>query len=256
MCTSPSVQDAVKDSAEAQKALNAAINSSLQSLNNTEQNVIDYINNHTNGIILSADTKKPEIILTNTLNYTKYSEDYSLDALDKSIDGIIATAKDSIKVAATDGADQAAVLDLVGSIGDIIKSGLSLASTSSNTTTKLSYVFSQFSSDSKDYAVCTAFNSGTVNANNAWGNKQITIIAESSVVARINADPNLTDQEILQNDLDTLATLSKALNKEKINAAIKHTNNKDDLDNIKNLIDDTINDIKNARKKISPSLVI
>lgn len=256
MCNSPSVQQAVNDSAEASKALNDAIQAALTSLNNSEQTVLDYINAHTNGIILAADTNAPETVVVDAKNYTKFSEDYSLDALDKSIDTIIDASKNSIKLALSDGADVPDVMNLVGSVGDMIKSGLSLAATSSNTTTKLSYIFSQFSSDSKDFAVCTSFNSGTVNASNAWGNKQITVISDVTVVARIKADPNLTAQEILQNDLDTLVILSKQLNKQRIEAATKNLDNDASLDKIEKLIDNTNNDIKNARKAITPSLVI
>ena len=236
--------------------MDTAIEAALSSLNNNENNVLEYINAHTNGIVFAADTKAPETVVVDAQKYTKFSEDYSLDALDKNIDAIIRTSKDSIKVALSDATDVPDVMNLVDSVGDMIKSGLSLAATSSNTTTKLSYIFSQFSSDSKDFAVCTSYNSGTVNASNAWGNKQITVISEVTVIARINADPNLTAQEILQNDLDTLVNLSKQLNKQRIDAATKNLDNDASLVRIKNLIDNTNNDIKKARKAITPSLVI
>jgi hypothetical protein len=250
----PSLQKAIKNKASDQKALEAEIARVRDTLNNSETKAIEYIDDHTNGVIRSKDKGKPEVVLANSDSYTKYSEEYSLEVLDGVIDGVVAAAKDSMKVAATDGDDPEAVLDLVGSIGGLIKCSLALAASSSTTTTKLTITFSQFSVGDKNYAAYNAVNSGVVKASNAWGNKAITLVAQTTILARVAADENLTEQEMYQDDLNTLKRLVKDRNKEMLEAVEKGINNADALNLVKQFIDEASDNIKNDRKRLYPTL--
>ena len=252
---SPKVKDAVGDKAEAEKELKAEIDRVRATLNNSEKEAIDYINSHTNGVIISADTKAPEIMFTNADSYSKFKEEYSLKALDGVIDGVIDSAKKGMEVAATGGDDPQAVVDLIGSVGGLIKSGLALASSSSSTTTDISVTFSQFSIGDKNFAVYNGINSGVVNASNVWGNKEITLIAQTSIIARVEPDPNLTYAEMLQDDLNALKEFHEDLLDQEREAIKSH--NKDyaaDLQMIKDILKDTETDIDKYRKKLYPEL--
>jgi len=251
MCYGPSLQQAINDKSADEQALQAEINRVRNTMDNTEDMAIDYLNNHTNGLIKGQDSGKYEIMFASKESYTKYSEDYSLDALDNVIDKTIDTAKAGMKVAASDGADPAAVLDLVGSIGGLIKVGLALAASSSTTTTKLSVTFSQFSVGDKDFAVYNAVNSGVVKANNAWGNKEITLVAQITMLGRVKADANLTEQEAYQNDLNTLLKLEKARNQEMLDAVTKGIDNSAALKVVQGYINDARKNIKNDRNALA-----
>ncbi|WP_440874951.1 hypothetical protein [Thalassotalea sp. PLHSN55] len=246
----PSLRKAIQDKADAEKALQAEIDRVRATLDNSEQVAFDYIDGHTNGIILARDTQKPEIMFENNDSYTKFSEEYSLSALDQVIDGVVDTAKNAMEVAATDGDDPKAVLDLVGSIGGLIKSGLALAASSSTTSTKLTVTFSQFSVGDKNFAVYNAVNSGVVKAKNAWGNKEITLVAQTTVLAQVKADPNLTAEIMLQDDLNTVARLVKARNKEMIDAVEKGIDNSAALAVVEKMIDEAEENIKKDRDNL------
>lgn len=247
----PSLTTAIQDKSVDEDALETEIAKVRKTLANTEELAISYINDHTDGIVIAKDSGKPEILFTNNDSYIKYSEDYKLDSLDGVIDGIIDTAKDSMKVAATDGIDPKAVLDLVGSIGELIKSSLALAASSSTTSTKLTVTFSQFSVGDKDYAAYNAVNSGVVKANNAWGNKEITLVAQITVLARVKADANLTKEDMLQDDLNTLEELVKARNKQEVESVSKGIDNADALDRVQRMIDRASENIKRDRAALS-----
>ncbi len=247
---SPKVKDKINDKADAQKALEAEIERVRATLNNGETQAIDYINNHTNGVILSQKDGKPETLFANLDSYSKFKEEYSLDALNDVIDGVIQTAKDGMKVAATEGENPEAVMGLVGSVGGLIKSSLSLAASSSTTSTKLTVTFSQFSIGDKNFAVYNAVNSGQVKANNVWGDKDITLVAQTSMIVRVNPDPNLTYADMLQDDLNALKAFNKELIKAEMDAIKNHTDNKDDLKMIKGFLKDTEDDIKEYRNKL------
>ena len=246
----PSLQDAIKAKAAAEKALNAEIARVRLTMKNSESEAMEYINGHTNGVIISDKTKAPEITFSNNNSYSKFKQEYSLKALDVVIDGVIDTAKKGMKVAATEGDDPEAVLGLIGSIGGLIKSSLALASSSSTTTTKLTVTFSQFSVGDKNFAVYNAVNSGEVKADNAWGNKEITLVAQTTIIARVNPDPNLTYADMLQDDLNYLEQFHKSYLEEEMDAIKNHTDNKADLLMIKGIIEDTEKDIKKYRKKL------
>jgi hypothetical protein len=246
----PSLQDAIKAKAAAEKALEAEINRVRLTMENSENQALQYINDHTNGVIISDKTKKPEITFTNDNSYSKFKQEYSLKALDVVIDGVIDTAKDSMKVAATEGDDPDAVIGLIGSIGGLIKSSLALASSSSTTTTKLTVTFSQFSVGDKNFAVYNAVNSGEVKADNAWGNKEITLVAQTTIIARVNPDPNLTYADMLQDDLNALEAFNHSLIEAEMDSIKNHTKNTDDLKLIKGFINDTEVDIKKYREKL------
>ena len=246
----PSLQKEIKAKADAEKALEAEIKRVRATMKNDEAEALAYINKHTNGVVKSKDTGEPETMFSNNQSYSKFKQEYSLKALDTVIDGVIDTAKDGMKVAATEGDDPDAVLDLVGSIGGLIKSSLALASSSSTTTTKLSVTFSQFSIGDKNFAVYNAVNSGEVKADNAWGNKEITLVAQTSMVVRVMPDPNLTYADMLQDDLNYLEQFHKSYLEEEMDSIKNHTDNKDDLKMIKGMIEDTEKDIKKYREKL------
>ncbi|MDB0037810.1 hypothetical protein N9F08_00445 [bacterium] len=243
----PSLRDEIKAKAAAEEALEVAIKKVRATMNNEEAQALAYINNHTNGVIISDDTRKPEITFTNNESYSKFKQEYSLKALALVIDGVIEVAKNGMKAAATEGDDPKAVIGLIGSIGGLIKSGLALASSSSTATTKLAVTFSQFSIGDKNFAVYNAINSGEVKAENAWGNKEITLVAQTTVIARVEPDPNLTYADMLQDDLNAVEGFNKALIQEEMDAIKNHTKNTAELSMISGFIESTEADIKKYR---------
>lgn len=58
--------------------------------------------------------------------------------------------------------------------------------------------------DDKNYAVYYACNSMTVDAENAWGNKEITVVSNMYMFAEVEPNPEVTYAKILQEDLDAL----------------------------------------------------
>lgn len=244
----PSLRDAIKAKADAEKALQEEITRVRATMKNSESEALEYINGHTNGVIISDKTKVSEIMFSNNDSYSKFKEEYSLKALDGVIDGVINTAKDGMEVAATEGDNPKAVLGLITSIGGLIKSSIALASSSSTTTTKLAVTFSQFNVGDKDFAVYNAVNSGEVKADNAWGDKEITLVAQTTIIARVNPDPNLTYADMLQDDLNALEGFNKSLIQAEMDSIKNHTKNIDDLKMIKGFMVDTENDIKKYRK--------
>lgn len=253
MGNGPDLQQAIKDKSVDEQALQAEIDRVRNTMNNTEDMAIDYINSHTDGVIMAADSNSPEITFINNQSYTKFSEEYSLAALDAVIDQTIETAKDGMKVAASEGSDPGAVLALVGSIGGLIKSGLALAASSSTTTTKLTVTFSQFNVEDKDYAVYSAVNSGVVKGSDAWGMKDLTLVAQVTIVARVKADPNLTYQEKLQADLNQITELNKLYNSEVKDSLIKGTPNDKALKRVKRYIDAAEAEVQRDRERLQAS---
>lgn len=213
MCHAKSLQEAIDEKKINEEALLAEIERVKSNLKNTEQNALDYINAHTNGIIIAEETGKPEIFISNNKAFSKYSEDFSLDALDEAVDKIVDTAKDSIKVGMTEGTNPEDITNLIGSIGGVIKAGLALAATSSSTTTDIETTFCQFNVGGKNYAVYNGINSGKTTSSNAWENKTITVLSQYTIMARVKADVNLSNEENLQNDLNHLTKLKSRLNK-------------------------------------------
>lgn len=247
----PSLSAAINEKKVNEQALQAEIERVRVTLNNTEDMAINYLNDHTDGVIKAADTGKDEIRFTNNSSYTKYSEEYNLDALDKVIDAVIDTAQKTMTADADSSDNPQAVLDLVGSIGGLVKSGLALAASSSTTTTKLSVTFSQFSVGDKNFAVYNAVNSGIVKASNAWGNKDITLVAQITVLARVKADPNLTQEEAYQDDLNTLLKLEKLRNKEMLDAITKGIDNTSVIKQVEDFITQTRANITKDRSALA-----
>ena len=250
MCHGPSLQSTIKQHAEAEQALQDEITRLLATMGNSENEAIAYINSHTNGIVLAAN-KSPEIVFSNSESYTKFSDDYSIDALGKVVDRAITSAQDAIKVDTSTGDSNGQAVALVGSLGGLVKSGLSLAASNSETDTKLSVTFSQFNVGDLNFAIYNAINSGIVSASNAWGNKQITLVAQCTVLARVNADPNLTAEEALQDDLNTLLALEKARNKTEIDSIAKGIDNSAMLAEVGQMIKAATENITNDRSALA-----
>jgi hypothetical protein len=250
MCHGPSLQDTINKQAEAEQALQAEITRLLATMGNSEAEAIAYINLHSNGIVV-ADNKSPEIVYSTSDSYTKFSDDYSIDALDKVVDASITTAQDAVKTYTSSGDSNASAVALVGSLGGLVKSGLALAASNSETDTKLSVTFSQFSVGDLNFAMYNAINSGIVSASNHWGNKQITLVAQCSVLARVNADTSLTAQEALQDDLNTLLTLEKMRNESEIEAVEKGTPNSAALAEVGTMITEATTNITKDRSALA-----
>ncbi len=211
----PNLNDAVKKSEEAKNAVEAAITKAEATLKNTEQKAKDYINSHTKGII--------EIEATNNNSYTKYSDEYSLEILDGIVDGLIKGAQDFLNP--TSEATKAS--EMAGDVGSVVKSTLALFATSSSTNQELQVVFNHIIKEDENYTVYYATNSMNVNASKAWGNKELTVVSNMYLFAKVKPNPEVTHAKILQEDLDTLATLNEQYDKAIINAS-----NQDELDGL------------------------
>jgi 5-bromo-4-chloroindolyl phosphate hydrolysis protein len=53
----------------------------------------------------------------------------------------------------------------------------------------------------------------TVKAENAWGNKEITVVSNMYLFTKVKPDPEVTHAKILQENLDTLVTLNEQYDK-------------------------------------------
>ncbi len=143
----------------------------------------------------------------NSLWYSKFSDDFNLDALDKIIDNTVSIVADAIKLnAGSDNPDLAA--STAQDVGSLVKGVLGLAASSSSTEENLQVTFSYIVAGENNFAVYYAFNSATVAAQNVWGNKDITVIANTYVAALVNPNPAITYAQMLQKDLDTLRKLN------------------------------------------------
>lgn len=209
----PNLAQVIADKKLNEKAIDDDITARVALMKNSDVEAKAYINLNTDGIILGADNGSPEIVFTNNKYHCKFSDEYSLGALDSIIDGIINTAKDGFKVYATEGADLDAVQNLVADIGGLIKAGLALASNNSTTTQELAITFSQFMVGKKSFAVYNAINSYNMGADNAWGNKQLIVIAQITMIARVKTDPNLQLEEMYNGDLQFLIDLKDQYHK-------------------------------------------
>lgn len=98
---------------------------------------------------------------------------------------------------------------MAGDIGSVVKSTLALAATSSSTSQDLQIVFNHVVANDENYAVYFACNSMTVKAENAWGNKEITVVSNMYYFAKVEPNPEVTYVKILQEDLDTLDKLNQ-----------------------------------------------
>ncbi|WP_038177306.1 MULTISPECIES: hypothetical protein [Vibrio] len=197
MCHGPSLESAIQKSEEAKKAVNEAVAKAQAALKNTEETAKEYIQSHTKGIL--------EVESVNNQSYSKFSDEFNLDALDDVVDGIVKVAQDYL----TSDEDPTKAAGMAADIGSVIKSTLALAATSSSTTEKLQVVFNHIVTDDKNYAVYYACNSMTVNAENAWGNKEITVVSNMYMFAEVEPNPEVTYAKILQEDLDALDKVNK-----------------------------------------------
>ena len=197
---SPNIDDKLKDDKAARDAVQKASNAAMEKLNNTIEQGKEFINNETKGIV--------EVMSENSLYYSKFSEDFSLDALDGIIDSTINVVADGVKVAATEGADPELAAETAKDVGELVKGMLSLAATSSTTQSKAEIIFSTIVSGEDNFAVYYACSSTSVDADNAWGHKDIIVISNTYVVARVNPNPDITRAQMLQKDLDTLRKLN------------------------------------------------
>lgn len=190
----PSLKKAIGDNEEAREAVEKAIQEAEKRLNNTRDEAIAFINKNTNGII------KNGVLASNPNTYSKFSETYSLNALDGIIDGAIKFAKDYLDP----GKVETKAAEMAGDIGSVVKSTLALFATSSSANQKLQVVFNQFRSGNDNYAIYYACNSMAVKAKNAWGSKEIMVVTNMYVFAQVNPNPDITHQEVIQADLDAI----------------------------------------------------
>jgi len=191
----PSLKKAIKDNNNAIQEVNEAIAKAEKSLQNTEQKAIDYINNHTKGIIDSG------VIASNPNTYSKFSQTYSLSVLDGIIDGAIKFAEDYLDP----GKVETKAAKMAGDVGEVVKSTLALFATSSSSNEKLQVVFNQFRSGNNNYAIYYACNSMSVKAKNAFGSKEIMVVTNMYLFAQVKPNPDITHQEVIQADLDAIA---------------------------------------------------
>jgi len=195
----PNITTALKDNKDAIDAVNKACEAAAATLMNSVDLGETYINNNTKGIV--------QTLRSNSLWYSKFSEDFSLQALDKIIDDTVNLAVDAIKAeAGNDSPDLAA--KAAQDIGALVKGVLSLAACSSSTEQNLQVTFSYIVAGKNNFAVYYAYNSTTVDAKNVWGSKDINVIANTYIVAQVNPNPDITRAQILQKDLDTLYALN------------------------------------------------
>ncbi len=224
---------AIQENTAAQAALTAAVAQVVASLNNNEATARAYINSHTKGI--------SKVLGSSFDTYCKYTDEFSLDALSAPIDKIIKSAKDALL--AED--DPVATANLVGDIGEVVKSVLELFASSSTTTESVQIVFNQFSANDKNFAVYYGCNSGNAAAQNAFGNKEVTVVANSYIFALVKADEQVELEAVLQQDLDTLLTVNK-----QYDTAIINAKSQDEL----NALSFSKNKVEMLRKKIADDL--
>ncbi|MEO0528268.1 MAG: hypothetical protein AAFZ89_13640 [Bacteroidota bacterium] len=197
----PSLSNTIAKSEAARAAVEKAIQTAENQLKNTQERGMEYINKMThNGII--------EVIATNNNSYSRFSDSYSLSKLDGIVDGIVDTAQEYLNPEN----EEAKTAALVGSIGDVVKSTLGLFASSSSTETQLSIVFNHVKTNDANYVVYYATNCMYVNAQNAWGGKSITVVANSYIFAQVEPNASVTYAEILQLNLNALTQAIKQYN--------------------------------------------
>jgi hypothetical protein len=195
----PNIESALKDNSDAIAAVKKACDQAWASLQNDETKGVAYINQHTKGIISTLSS--------NSVWYSKFSEDFSLEALDTIIDSTVKVAVDAIKLeAGDDNPDLAA--QSAEDVGSLVKGVLALAASSSSTEENLQVTFSYLIAGDNNFAVYYAYNSTTVDAQNAWGHKDITVVANTYIVAQVEPNPDITRGQMLQKDLTTLKRLN------------------------------------------------
>lgn len=196
---SPNINSALQDNQAAIDAVNAACKSTFDTMGNSAEKGVAFINANTKGIV--------QILNQNSLYYSKFSDDFNLDALDKIVDTTVQTVVDAIKdKASSDSSDLAE--QSAQDVGSLVKGVLALAASSSSTEENLQVTFSYIIAGEDNFAVYYAFNSATVHAQNVWGSKDITVISNTYVSALVNPNPDITRAEMLQKDLDTLKKLN------------------------------------------------
>jgi hypothetical protein len=89
-------------------------------------------------------------------------------------------------------------------VADLVKGVLALADSSSVTEENLEVTFSYIIAGDNNFAVYYAFNSATVAAQNVWGSKNITVIANTYVAAMVKPNLDITRAQMLQKDLASL----------------------------------------------------
>ncbi len=194
----PSLSHTIANSEQAKAAVEKAIQKAEIQLANTQKKGIAYINEQTNGIIGKG------VLFSNNNSYSKFSDSYSLSALDSIVDNVITAAQDYLNPEN----DEMKAAKLAGAVGNVVKSTLALFATNSSTNTELQVIFSQIIAGDANYAVYYATNSMTVNAQNAWGNKNITVVSNLYLFAQIEPNVQATYAEILQQNLYALARLN------------------------------------------------
>jgi len=197
----PSLEEKVKESQAVADAVQKAVEAAEKTLANTEEKGVQYLTANTAGLVEREDS--------NLLSFSKFSEEFSLGALDTVVDAAISTAQDAIVLAATDGEDPDALKSAATDIGTLIKSVLALAASSSTTQTELQVSFSHILAGDTNFAVYHAYNSAMVEASNAWGNKAIKVVTNTYLLYTVKPDPAVTQAKIYQDQLDTLFKLEK-----------------------------------------------
>ena len=214
----PNIESALKDNADAIAAVKKACDAAAAALQNDEAKGEAYINQHTKGII--------QVLKSNNLWYSKFSEDFSLEALDGIIDSTVKLVVDAIKLeAGDDNPDLAA--QSAEDIGSLVKGVLALAASSSSTEENLQVTFSYLIAGDNNFAVYYAYNSTTVDAQNVWGSKDIKVVANTYIVAQVQPNPDITRGQMLQKDLDTLRRLN-----DKYDNALVDAKNQDESDQL------------------------
>lgn len=196
MGAGPDLGKIIATSTTAKAAVDAAVADAEKQLNNTKDAAIAYISSNTKGL--------KEIEQSNFNSYYKYSEEYSLDALDGIVDGLIKGAQDYLNPAK----DPNKASDMAGDLGQVVKATLALFASSSTTSQTLQVVFSHIISGGQQYAMYYATNSMEVAGQNAWGNKAITVVSNTYILAIVEPNTDVTVATVLQQNLDTIVQLN------------------------------------------------
>jgi len=190
----PNLQEKIKENSINVTALDAAVSAKEAKLDNSYDKGIAFINANTKGIIDGG------VITSNVNSYSKYSDSYSLDVLTPIIDGTVKFAVDYLE----GGEEGLNASKMAGDVGTVVKGILSLFASSSTTDESVKQIFAQFRKGEDNYAIYYASNSGSINADNAWGNKSLIVVTNIYIFAQVNENKDITQAEVRQHILDNL----------------------------------------------------
>lgn len=207
---SPNIEDSLRDNKKALDAVKAAIKEAASELKNNVAQGEAYLAANTKGIVQKFNN--------DATWYSKFSEDFKLDALDKIIDGIVDTATDAMKAELSEETDPELLEKTAKDVGSLIKGTLALAATSSSTEENIEVSFSYMVIDVENFAVYIGYNSASVDAQNVWGGKDVTVVAITYIVAQVNPNPDITRAKMLQKDLNTVEKINAKYDDALVNA--------------------------------------